>query len=173
MQDRLRNFLPRHAALILALGVALVAEMVLTLEWSYPYCSNPDSGPAYAVTGMPLPYKTYSGFSSLVYIFMPHVYALNLLLLTAVAYPACRMLARRGNVRAGALSVMGLVFICLTVALLSFGLYLRWLIPVDSVADGSFMRYQELRPVSFGFKVGAAGECMPSSFWFPQGWHPR
>src|SRR6187399_2755691 len=99
MQARFRSFPPKLAALALALGASSLLEVLCTVEWSYPYCSNQDSGPAFAVTGMPLPYMHYSGVSSLEYLFMPHVYAANLFLLAALVYPVCRILATPGKVR--------------------------------------------------------------------------
>jgi len=158
---------------LLALGLGALLDLVFTVEWSYPYCSGPDSGPAFAVLGMPLPYQTYSGVSSLQHFFMPHIYAANVLLLAGLVWPVCRLLVKSGKIRAGVLNGIGLVLICLTGALLAIKLHIGWFIPVGSVADGGSMRYQELRPVSVGLSFGASGDCTASKFWFPQGWRPR
>jgi hypothetical protein len=153
--------------------MAALVEFIFTLEWSYPYCSNPDSGPAFVARGMPLPYKVYSGVSSMEHFFMPHVYVANLMLLAALAYPICYLLAAGGRGRAAIAGVAGLLSILFVGALLSLSLSIRLYIPVNSIADGGFMRYLELRPVSFGFNVNDAADCQASTFWFPQGWQPR
>jgi hypothetical protein len=174
MYDRFERFVSRFSAPMLALGMAFLIEAMFTIEWSYPYCSNPDSGSAYSVTGMPLPDKVYGGVSSLEYLFMPHVYAANLLLLAAPLYLLYRLLlGRRQKISTHIQGVVGLASICVAVTLLSLSLYARFLIPVGSIADGGFMRYQELRPVSFGLKPWLSNDCTPSGFWFPRGWKPR
>ena len=148
-------------------------EAIFTVEWSYPYCTNPNSGPAFPVTGMPLPYKIYSGVSSVEYFFMPHVYAANLLLLAAMAYPIIRQLGVGGSVRAGVVGFLGLGCKVLVSASLILSLSIRSLIPVGTIVNSGFMKYQELRPISFGFSTNSAAECKASHFWFPQGWQPR
>lgn len=162
----------RVAKLALAFGVACVLESFFTIEWSYPYCSNPDSGPAYPVMGMPMPYTVFGGVSSLEYIFMPHVYAANLLLLTAFVYPVSTWLVR-SKLRAKVAGAAGLAGAGFAGVLLALGLGIGALIPVGSIADGGFMRYEELRPVALGFYPAGMDRCKPSRFWFPQGWRPR
>ena len=174
MFDQVQRFSPRIASAMLAFGMAFLVEGLVTIDWSYPYCSGPDSGPAWSVAGMPLPDMVYSGVSSLEYLFMPHVYALNLLLLAIPLYLACqRFFSHRLKFRAGALGAIAVITILLPAVLLSLSIYSRFLIPVSTIADGGFMRYGELRPVSFGLKPGRSGDCIPSPFWFPQGWNPR
>lgn len=46
--------------LLAALGAAWWIEKLVTLEWSYPYCSVMDNGEAAAVFGFPLPYQQAS-----------------------------------------------------------------------------------------------------------------
>lgn len=174
MTSSIRSFFESYAALLTALALVLVLENFITLEWSLPYCSNPEDGPAYAAFGMPLPYITYSGVSSAEFLLMPHVYVFNIAALLLVLAPLVRYLSRQPQKRApqslvwfGAAST---VVVCLVAGTFALELGIGMLRTVDSIGIEGYGRYQELRPV--GFASGATAErCTPSRFWFPGGWH--
>ena len=93
--DTAMKLLVRHAPLLLAVGLAGSMELFLTLEWSFPYCNDPQDGPASGVFGFPFPYVRWGGFSSLIYVFMPHLYAVNLLVRSALALVLVRAIVGR------------------------------------------------------------------------------
>lgn len=84
---RRRNFITRHPALLLTLGFVGWLEAIFTIEWSFPYCSSQEDGPESAVFGMPLPYIRWTGVSSLEYELMPLIWVLNIVILSAIAFP--------------------------------------------------------------------------------------
>jgi hypothetical protein len=81
------KFFDRWSSFLLALGIALCFGWLFTIEWSFPYCTTQQDGPAAAVFGMPLPYIRWGGVSSLEYDFMPLAYAFNTLILLALFWP--------------------------------------------------------------------------------------
>lgn len=166
MKDLVHPLPAKLATASLAFGIAAVVETFITVEWSYPYCSNPDSGPAFAAMGMPLPYKVYSGISSMEHFFMPHILVLNLLLLALLCHPICRALLIRTRASPRIAAYVGLACMLVAGSVLWLGVASHQLTPVHSISVASFMRYQELRPVSFGFNLANAVECKASRFWF-------
>ena len=42
--------------------------------------------------------------------------------------------------------------------------------PEISLGLEGYYRYADFRPVRFGFIKSSAADCMPSRFWFPDGW---
>lgn len=144
-------------------AVALWANLI-PLEWAYPYCNDPADGPAAAVFGTPLPYEVFAD-SSMAYAVMPHVYALNTLLVGVPAFLLLRALlgrlARARWVLRG-IAVLGLLVAVPTVALQGLRVHLSW-VPVSRIDSPPYWRYRDLRP------VGLAAEhswCTPSPFWF-------
>lgn len=64
-----------------ALTLALWLDVFVTIEW-VPDCVIGD-GPIYAAYGLPMPYRAFSGFS-LIDCLLPHVFIVNILILTSV-----------------------------------------------------------------------------------------
>ena len=153
------------AAFLFALGVTAAAEVFVTVEWSFPYCNDPQAGPASAVFGAPFPYERWSEASSLQYDFVPHLYILNLGILCAAAWPLFRRLSRRwfarGDRRAG---ILGLGLCLLVGGWQVFRLSSNLWSPVASLEHVLYDSFRELRPV--GVALGRHYECSPSSFWF-------
>src|ERR1043165_8401429 len=89
------NVIIRYPAFLLTLGLVGWFEEVFTIEWSFPYCSSLEDGPASAVFGMPLPYVRWSGVSSMEYEFMLSVFIANILILSAIAFPFVSWAVRR------------------------------------------------------------------------------
>lgn len=152
-----------------ALILAMCLEFLITLEWSYPYCTQPSDGPAYPVVGFPLPYAVASHVSSLEFFFMPHVVALNLLLISTALYPLIFFL-NQFIAANSALKVLGLVafFFLGIAALMIRGPSFSVGVPVWSIGDGPVI-YGDLRPVGFtSFEVvHSKRKCRSSRFWFP------
>jgi hypothetical protein len=68
--------------MLVAAGAALWIEKMVTLEWSYPYCSVLDDGEAAAVYGFLLPYEQVFIASSPSSSFIPWLYVINLVVIT-------------------------------------------------------------------------------------------
>jgi hypothetical protein len=171
------KFIIRYPAFLLSLGLVGWFEALFTIEWSFPYCSSQEDGPASAVFGMPFPYIRYSEVSSMEYFYMPSVFILNLLILFAIAFPfvswAVKKVASPDQLmRRSVMSLAGLVLLlsisAWTILLLRSSSYR---IPVSTVAN-SYETYREFRPVRFTFK-DLHYDCTPSKFWFKDGWRPR
>ncbi|MBV9928892.1 MAG: hypothetical protein JOZ96_28025 [Acidobacteria bacterium] len=172
------NAIIRDPAFLLTLGLAGWFEAVFTIEWSFPYCSSLEDGPASAVYGMPLPYIRWSGVSSMEYIYMPSILIVNLVILSAIGFPlvswAVRKVAPPGQGgRRRLLSFAGVVLLlgvgAWTALLVQSGFYK---ISVANIAHGGYEAYSEFRPVRFTFK-DLHYDCTPSTFWFKDGWRPR
>src|SRR5262245_9813214 len=86
----------KGSAIRWSVSMVVAAGWFVSVEWSHPYCQHQSDGPGYAAYGAPLPFIQYAGTSFLHYIFMPHVYALNVFVLSALAYPLVRVLLRQG-----------------------------------------------------------------------------
>jgi len=163
--ERSATLLARFSPLLLALGAMLWLEAFYTIEWSFPYCLRQADGPASAVFGMPLPYIRWSMVSSLEYLYMPLVYAINILLLSALAWPlaavATRPLARRVRVALGALgAILIFVPVALHLFLVSAGAWRA----TDSIATLPDA-YADFRPVRFMANDGHY-RCTPAPQWF-------
>lgn len=158
----------RRWELVAAVGAALWIEEFVTLEWSYPYCSVRDSGPAAAVFGFPLPYDQASIVTSATHFFIPWLYLLNLAIIAGGVFLLLRPLASIGrskprlrNISVGAVgAVLLTTAIALDVAALSMGVWR----PAASF-DGS-PGFSELRPVSL-VVFRRHVDCTASPFWFP------
>jgi hypothetical protein len=112
----------RLCAWVWPAALILGANTVFPLEWSHPYCNDPTDGPAWAAYGAPLPYRQFSGVSSLTFNIMPHVLLLNVVLLAALAYPltrwATRRLAHVSRLGAAFMAIPGLLLLLLCLAML-------------------------------------------------------
>ncbi len=166
------KFIILHPALLLTLGLAGWFEAVFTIEWSFPYCSNQVDGPASAVFGMPLPYIRWSEVSSLEYVYMPLILIVNVLIISAIAFPLIAWVVKKvaspeQTMRRNVMSVVGLVLLVSICAwnffLVRSGLYK---IPTATIGD-AYGTYSEFRPVRFTFK-DLHYDCTPSKFWFKE-----
>lgn len=161
-------------AIAFAICLVMVAERVVTIEWSFAYCNDPQDGPASAVFGAPFPYERWSGASSLVYEFVPHFYVLNVLALFSIVLPIVRRTAERLALRSaraayGSFAVCGVLLCAMVTArhalVLAAGLWL----PVASIEKPPYDSHDALRPVGVSF--GRHYDCTPSKFWFTPRWH--
>jgi hypothetical protein len=166
------KLLSRHASLFLAVGLGLLLQFMVTVEWTYAYCTDRSDGPAYAVYGLPLPYTWFTGASSFHYYVMPHVYAVNCVVLCGIVWLSIcpllkhRILATRAKLRA-ILSSLGILLFLSVAAVHLTAVLLGYVHPVLSNPT-AYWQYRELRPV--GIPNDPYDDCIASKFWFPDGW---
>ena len=173
MMTQRSNRLHHFAILLLTVGFICWLEAFFTLEWSSPYCTSQEDGPAYAAFGLPFPYLKYTGVSSLEYLFMPLAYLLNLALLSAILFPCLHWtLARISKVIQKKylfiLGIVGLLLLLSRVIVIGFLLNAGLLRPTLSIGS-AHEPYTDFRPVGLGLQDGHY-PCKPSRFWFPAGW---
>jgi hypothetical protein len=151
------------------LGAAWWIEKLVTLEWSYPYCSVLDDGPAGAVRGFPFPYQQASIVTSATDFFIPWLYVVNLAAIAGGVFLLLRPLASRLGASHPLLCkfIVGIPGVLLLVTAISFEVMVLsmgvWR-PTSSF-DGS-PRYSELRPVTVRV-LEHPRDCTASPFWFP------
>jgi hypothetical protein len=159
----------RGWGLLAATGAAWWVEKLVTVEWSYPYCGVLDNGEAAAVHGFPFPYEQAFIAGSASDLFIPWLYAVNLVVIAGGVRFLLRPLAsrceashpRRWKVGLGVAATLLLVpAVVLDIFALSIGVWH----PVSSFSESS--RYSELRPVAVRV-LGRARNCTASPFWFP------
>src|SRR5688500_4498630 len=133
-----------------AVGVAAWIERLVTLEWSYAYCSVRDSGEAAAVYGFPLPHEQIYIAGSASANFIPWLYLVDLALISGGVFVLLRLLSsgiglskpRLWNLAIGAVAALLLVPV---VALDLFAISIGVWSPTSSFSDN--LQYPELRPV--------------------------
>jgi hypothetical protein len=153
-----------------SLGLASLLELVVTIEWSFPICSNSWDGAAPAVFGAPLPYQRWAG-ASLEYSFVPQVYVLNVLLIAGLVLLIVHRLAAgvaRRWPRQTKLT-LGMAGLVLCVGLLGLGISVigELLHPTASIAILPGESVRDLRPIRVA--IGRHYSCRPSwlsGFWF-------
>ena len=172
------NLFHRFAPVWLTAGLIVWIEDVFTIEWTYPYCLDRSDGPAYAAHGMPLPYWMWNGVSSLEHDFVPHVYILNIILLGLLLFPVIRwifdrLVSRDSKWLRTAIAAAGVLLLATHVVLMLILVSVGFYRPATSLGLGDYYRYTDFRPVRFGFRRSNAPDCMPSTFWFPEGWQHK
>ena len=78
--------------LFAAAGLGLLASVLVQVSWWHPYCDAPEDGPGFYAFGFPFPYGQPTGVSSGDFTYLPHMHAVNVVLLTAIAYVLIRLL---------------------------------------------------------------------------------
>jgi hypothetical protein len=160
----------RLLELLAAIGGAWWIEKLITLEWSYPYCSVLDNGEAAAVFGFPFPYEQVFIAGSASSNFIPWLYLVNLaviasavlLLLRPVSSRLCVSMPRLWKLTIGAVAAL---LIVTAVAFETFVLSIGIWSPTSSFSDS--LQYKDLRPVSVHV-LGRPRNCSASPFWFPE-----
>ena len=160
----------RWVLLLTAVGAAWWLEKFVTLEWSYPYCSVLDSGPAGAVRGFPFPYEQASIVTSATSFFIPWLYVVNLAVIAGGLFfllrpVASRLGALKPRLTRLVLGAIGAVLLATAVifeaAVLSMGVWR----PTSSF--GGAPNFTELRPVRVRV-LSRPRDCTASPFWFPE-----
>jgi hypothetical protein len=131
----------KWAAGLWAVTIAITIEFIFPVFWWHPSCNLKDVGLGYPGIGFPLPYAQVSGVLPKPYVVMPHVYIVNVLVLSVPIFVA--LMALLGNIgvvlNRFVLVVGGTAF--LLVAVLEGGLAPLAVVPVMSIAskpDGYF-----------------------------------
>jgi hypothetical protein len=150
-----------------AWGLALIVFVNRAFEWTYPYCNIQDDGPSKPAYGFPLPYLQDSAAFSMSPDYMPHVLALNIVLLAALAYlvmgRTVRWLSAAGRIGGILIAVPGvLLAILFSAAFLGFELKEGY--AVSSIAQWRD-RYWDYRPLGIIFEREYY-DCTPSQYWF-------
>ncbi len=81
----------RYVPALLTLVAALSAQAALALQWWSPVCGLTADGGGFHATGFPFP-AARPTVMSLEFVYMPHVQALNLIVMAAVLYPVIAVL---------------------------------------------------------------------------------
>jgi hypothetical protein len=149
-----------------ALALVIAAGWFVSIEWTSPYCQHQSDGPGYAAYGIPLPFVQYGGWSSLHYQYMPHVFVLNVLLLSLLAYPFVRWPLRRISSSANAGRIVGIagLVVCGLVIAVQLSFALTFFHPVSAIS-GPWESYWSFRPVGLTGQV-LRYDCTQSSYWF-------
>ena len=153
---------------LLALGSAWWVDKLATLEWSYPYCSVLDDGPAGAVFGFPFPHRQASIVASASDIFIPWLYVVDLVLIAGLLFvlllPLVAWFEKRYAVLCRLLlATTAVVLIATAAPFETWVIYNGISSPTDSFS-GNF-NYSELRPVAARV-LGRQRDCTASPFWF-------
>ena len=153
---------------LLAIGSAWWVDKLATIEWSYPYCSVLDDGPAGAVFGFPFPHRQASIVASASDIFIPWLYVVDLVLIAGLLFvlllPLVAWLEKRH-----ALLCKFLVATSAVVLIATAAPFETWVVyngissPTDSFSGN--LNYSELRPVALRI-LGRQRDCTASPFWF-------
>lgn len=152
-----------------AVGAAWWIEKLVTVEWSYPYCSVLDNGEAAAVLGFPLPYQQASIVTSATNFFIPWLYVINLAAIAGVVLLLLRPVAsrleasdprRRKFIVVPVAALLLVTAVAFEVLVLSIGVWR----PISSFSGAP--NYGELRPVAVRV-LGSPRNCTASPFWFP------
>ncbi len=152
-----------------AFGAALWADLLFSIGWTFRACTplpGVNWGSGEAAYGLPFPYYQWSLVSSMEYNWIPWIFALNLLLLTALVWWPAQLVACRLRHPAWgwvmlALGLVGLALQALKISAIMVS-------TTDSFRAGEGRQtLTQLRPI--GLYLGANGyDCMPSPFWFPE-----
>jgi hypothetical protein len=160
--------------LLAAVGAAWWIEKLVTVEWSYPYCSIQDDGPVGAVRGFPFPYEQASTVTSATSFFIPWLYVVNLAAIAGGIFLLLRPLASRlgaSNPRLRKLIVgtAGALLFGTAITLEAMVLSMDVWRPTPSLFSGEYSgdpHYSELRPVAVRL-LEHPRDCTASPFWFP------
>jgi hypothetical protein len=152
-----------------SIGAAWWIESLITLEWTYPYCSVLDDGPAGAVRGFPFPYEQASIVASATAFIIPWLYAINLAVIAGGVFLLLRPLLNRLDVSIPRLykPLVGTAAVLLlgtAVLLEMFALSTGIRHSISSFSESP--RYRDLRPVAVR-AFGRPRDCTASPFWFP------
>lgn len=138
----------RYAAALLTLVAVLLAQSALMVKWWSPVCDMTADGGGFYGVGFPFP-AARPTVMSLEFAWMPHVQALNLIVLAAVLYP---LIAFLHDKVAGWLpsTRWPLAWIALSLALMVGGVTALMTAelgrPTLSIAAEGYERYWDFRP---------------------------
>jgi len=120
-------------------ATAIACNLFLNFRWWHPICmaGAEAAGPYGYAIGFPLPFAQPTGVMSVSYFLMPHIYALDTVLLASAACLLILAAASLGDILRGrtgqVAAICGVVALTLAVAWQSFVFSTGW-IPVSSIA---------------------------------------
>jgi hypothetical protein len=140
----------RYTAALLTLVAALLAQSASNVKWWSPVCDVTADGGGFYATGFPFP-AARPTVMSLEFVYMPHVQALNLIVLAAVLYPLIAFL--HGKATGWLPSTRWpLAWIALSLAMMVGGVTALMTAelgrPTLSIADEGYDHYWDLRPAA-------------------------
>jgi hypothetical protein len=128
-----------------AVSLSFILVAFVRFAWWHPYCDKMDDGPGYFGYGLPFPFRAFSGVSSLEYNFLPSVYLLDLVLMTALflraTIPVARKVRALSRIGAYSLATVGTLLVVVLVWINAWAISNHWVIPsqtLDSVGDKYF-----------------------------------
>lgn len=147
----------RYAAALLTLVAALVAQAASNVKWWSPVCDVTADGGGFYGVGFPFP-AARPTVMSLEFAWMPHVQALNLIVLAAVLYPLIAFL--HDKVTGWLPSTRWpLAWIALSLALMVGGVTALMTAelgrPTLSIANEGYEHYWDFRPAALVVGRGA------------------
>lgn len=174
----LKKKIPASSAFSLFLFVLVLVLVCLSffmLQWSYPYCNVPEDGPVSGVLGFPFPYVAADMGSSLHRLSMPHIFVLNVLLLSVPLYYLFRILLPLHWQYARILKwICNIVSVCVIALYLTIIVYqlntgwVRFVVNINQMlpelGDGSYFSLRPIRVIT-PWTFDRWG-CESSAFWF-------
>ncbi len=147
----------RYAAALLTAVAALLVLAAADVRWWHPACDNAWDGGGFYGVGFPFP-ASMPTVMSMEFSYMPHVQALNLIVLAAVLYPL--IAAVHGRITGWLPGLRWpLAWIALALALMTGGLTALMTIelgrPSLSIADTGQDHYWDFRPAALVVGRGA------------------
>lgn len=142
------------------ISLAIIFVSSVLVEWSFPYCSDPVDGPAYALFGSPLPFITFSGVSSMRFDFAPHIFIIDVTVISLFFAPVVgavfRRLPRWINRGLGVVAAATLLCAVCWGGILAHVDFLR---PTSDISSPPWVTYSSMRPVGLAF--GVHYDCKP------------
>jgi hypothetical protein len=137
------------AGLAWAVSLSFIFVEFIPFAWWHPYCDRMDDGPGYFGYGLPFPFRAFSGVSSLEYNFLPFVYLLDLVLITALLLPRTVVVARKveamSRIGAYSLATVGTLLVVVLVWINAWAISDHWVIPSQAL-DSTGDKYSSYRP---------------------------
>ena len=137
------------AGLAWAVSLSFILVALVPFAWWHPYCDRMDDGPGYFGYGLPFPFRAFSGVSSLEYNFLPWVYLLDLVLITALFLPKTILVARKvramSRLAAYSLATVGILLVAVLVWINAWAISNQLWIPSQTL-DSTGDKYFSYRP---------------------------
>ena len=167
-QRALRDKLISYAPVVWAIFVSIFINSMVTVEWSHPYCNDQHSGPAHAAFGFPLPYTQWGGVSSMEYLFMPHIYVLNLTLIGLWTFVVIKRIVNKIILSNSALHFglwIGGIILAFSMVIIEIAKFFSvYAVFVTTIGDEIYNHpYFSYRPVGID---SIHYDCKPSEYWF-------
>jgi|GEM_PF-5990861 len=137
------------------------ANLLMDVQWWRPYCDHQDDGPGSYAIGLPFPFAEPTGASSMEFWWMPHVYALDTLILAALAFQITRRVRLPAPLKKGgaasAMAGAGAAAVLLVALWQAFVWSTGWR-PTASIPTYGSDRYIDFRP-AFMVDSRTHGRC--------------